>query len=311
MKRRFSRLFKLSGFFLSCTVGAKRFRYRVPPHGPRYRVRSKKIFVRDTVHSWAVGYVFIPHRGSLSGITGAWFKGILACFVIPILWVVEILIVATFIETPEIFLGDVPGLGLYSGIMLVVLTYTRRRCTVWKLTKSGWEREAENLGRRGERHRKWPKEESLKHFLEVNDFYVGIAPELDETFGGYPNWEWRDEPKSYTTYPLPAKKKGYHRPDAEIHVGDLTFFIERQSERSRKTQETFDNKCANYRRYIEYTERDRQKNHAVFICDTERDAQYAHKAATENELAHIWGGVEETIDAVLEIAKDANIKDVG
>ena len=181
-----------------------------------------------------------------------------------------------------------------------------RRCTVWKLTKSGWEREAGNFGRRGERHRKWPKEESLKHFLEVNDFYVGIAAELDETFGRYPNWEWKDEPKSYSTYPLPAKKKGYHRPDAEIHIGDLVFFLERQTERSRKTQETFDKKCADYKRYIEYTERDPQKTYLVFACDTERDAQYAHNAAVDRGLGHIWGGVDETIDAILEIAGKAS-----
>ena len=68
--------------------------------------------------------MFLYPIKNLSGITGAWFKGVLACFVIPILWVVEIRIGTTFIETPELLLGNVPGLGLYSGILLVVLTYT-------------------------------------------------------------------------------------------------------------------------------------------------------------------------------------------
>lgn len=67
--------------------------------------------------------MFLYPISSLSGITTAWFKGVLACFVIPILWVIEIRIGSTFIESPQILLGDAPGLGIYSAVMVVVLTY--------------------------------------------------------------------------------------------------------------------------------------------------------------------------------------------
>jgi hypothetical protein len=67
--------------------------------------------------------MFLYPISSLSGITTAWFKGVLACFIIPILWVIEIRIGGTFIESPQILLGDAPGLGIYSAVMVVVLTY--------------------------------------------------------------------------------------------------------------------------------------------------------------------------------------------
>lgn len=67
--------------------------------------------------------MFLYPIRNFSGLTSAWFKGVLACFVIPILWVIEIRIGTTFIESPQILLGDAPGLGVYSAVMVVVLTY--------------------------------------------------------------------------------------------------------------------------------------------------------------------------------------------
>lgn len=67
--------------------------------------------------------MFLYPISSLAGITTAWFKGVLACFIIPVLWVIEIRIGTTFIESPGILLGDVPGLGVYSAVMVVVLSY--------------------------------------------------------------------------------------------------------------------------------------------------------------------------------------------
>lgn len=67
--------------------------------------------------------MFLYPISNFSGIASAWFKGVIACFVIPILWVIEMRIGMLFIDSPEILLGDMPGLGLYSGIMVAMLTY--------------------------------------------------------------------------------------------------------------------------------------------------------------------------------------------
>ena len=176
---------------------------------------------------------------------------------------------------------------------------------VWRLSRSGWERETDHFRQQVRYKRKWPKAGGLEHILEISDFYVAIAPELNEEVGGYPNWEWRDEPRAYKTYPLPGNKRGYHRPDAEIHVGDLVFFLERQSARSRRTRQTFDAKCEGYKQYIEYAELDPDKAQIVFACDTERDKEYAHNAAVKYDLGHIWGGARDTTDVVLEMVKEA------
>lgn len=67
--------------------------------------------------------MFLYPISNLSGIASSWFKGVLACFLIPIVWVIEIKIGAVFIESPEILLGNMPGLGVYTAVMVVVLVY--------------------------------------------------------------------------------------------------------------------------------------------------------------------------------------------
>lgn len=173
-------------------------------------------------------------------------------------------------------------------------------CKLWRLTRAGWEREVDYFSEHAGRYKKkWPKSSAVEHILEINDFYVEIAAELDKMVGEHPDWVWRDEPRSYKNYPLPGNKRGYHRPDAEIHVGDFVFFLERQSVRSKRTVDTFEKKCADYRRYMEYAELDPDKTQVVFTCDTERDERHAHDAAVRYDLDHLVGDVQKTADGLL------------
>lgn len=108
--------------------------------------------------------------------------------------------------------------------------------TIWKLTNWAWARQAEAVGRRGERNRGWPDPERVLHFVDANDIYVRASPNLDGKLGKYPEWEWVAEHRAYRKY---TTRRGTrkHQPDAEIRFGGKVYFMERQTSRARKTEE--------------------------------------------------------------------------
>jgi hypothetical protein len=60
---------------------------------------------------------------ALSGLATQWFKGMLACTAIPLLWSLEAAIGTAIIADPAMIFGDVPGVGLYSTLVLLILMW--------------------------------------------------------------------------------------------------------------------------------------------------------------------------------------------
>ena len=155
--------------------------------------------------------------------------------------------------------------------------------TIWTLTRRAFDREIEALGREGERYREWPKQMAIQHFLDTNDVFIDISDEMDEVLGEYPAWEWKDEPHAREAF-KDGEGKGIHRPDAEIIFGGNRYFLERQTNRARKTAKDLEKKLDTYRRYIRRQRRDGVEGEleVLYACDEERDMKYAKDAANDH-----------------------------
>lgn len=175
---------------------------------------------------------------------------------------------------------------------------------IWKLTKEGWQREVDDLMRYTESFRKsFPNEDRIPHYVETNDVFDAAAPRLDAILGKHPAWEWVHERKCYQKYRTPDGPK-YHRPDAEIYFGDWLFFIERQTERSRKTKGAFDKRCGDYRSYIDHLGRSDSNTVLVFVCDTNRDIEYARQAANRHGVTHIEAPLQQCVNRIVNTASE-------
>ena len=171
--------------------------------------------------------------------------------------------------------------------------------TIWTLTRPAFEREVEGLRREGERYRDWPSAHAIPHFLDTNDVFIDISEEMDGILGKRPAcdwmgrtpWDWKQEPLAREAF-KDGEGKGVHRPDAEINFAGNRYFLERQTERARKTAKQIDDKINDdYRRYIRRQRREGFEGEleVLYACDEERDMRYANDAANRHGIQMISG----------------------
>lgn len=178
--------------------------------------------------------------------------------------------------------------------------------TVWTLTRPCFSQEVEYHQREGADHyRGWPKPKAIPHIVDTNDVYMEIGDDLNRVLGEYPEWEWKDEPRAWRRYNHGSESR-VHRPDAEIRFGANRYFLERQTERARKTSEKIEEKLEGYRRYTRLL---RSSGHegeleVLFACDAERDMDYALKAAEKYGLAMTAGYTSQIAGHLVEKAEE-------
>lgn len=188
--------------------------------------------------------------------------------------------------------------------------------TIWLLTRPAFEREVEDLHREGERYRDWPKAHSIPHFLDTNDVFIDISEELDGILGERPTynrmgerpaWNWKQEPLAREAF-KDGEGKGVHQPDAEITFAGNRYFIERQTERARKTAQQIDNKINDdYRRYIRRQKREGAEGEmeVLYACDKERDMRYADAAGERLGVAVTTGSPDYIAEYIVGKAMEA------
>lgn len=67
--------------------------------------------------------MFVYPISSLSGLAAQWFKAMIACVAIPLLWAVEASIGSQLIASPESIFGAGVGLSIYSGLLTIILAW--------------------------------------------------------------------------------------------------------------------------------------------------------------------------------------------
>lgn len=180
------------------------------------------------------------------------------------------------------------------------------RTSIWMLSKAAFRREARDTGCPDATYPGWPKGRT-QHLLETNDVYFQLAGELDTILKGVchgpdPAWEWRNERRAYDRYSVSWEPRSrYHQPDAEILFCGRLFVLERQTERSKKTPETFAKKVRDHNARAEYLGA-KQWMQIVFACDTPRDADHALKAADDSDLPVVSASVEEVVSHLTDEA---------
>lgn len=153
------------------------------------------------------------------------------------------------------------------------------KLNLWMLTKRGFRRQAEDVGNEDERYRDWPTARNIRHYIDTNDVYTLVSGPLEEALGKQPAWHYRDEARASHYWKI-GSQEGLHRPDAEIELANRLYFIERQTERSRKPQSYFDERMQDYQGYFRYAQAERgiAGCEVVWVCDTQRDLDYALRA---------------------------------
>ncbi|MDN5696841.1 MAG: replication-relaxation family protein [Rubrobacter sp.] len=188
--------------------------------------------------------------------------------------------------------------------------------TIWLLTRPAFVREVEGLRRYGECYRDWPKAHSIPHFLDTNDVFIDISEEMDGILGERPNhdwmgestaWNWKQEPLAREAF-KDGEGKGVHQPDAEIAFDGNRYFLERQTERARKTAKQIDDKINDdYRRYIRRQRRENFEGEmeVLYACDKERDMRYADAAGARHGVEVITGKPDYIAEYIVGKAMEA------
>lgn len=210
----------------------------------------------------------------------------------------------------------------------------------YKLTREGWHRIAEQLGYPFGVDDRYPSGGLMPHVAlhhaDVSALYAGLKKKnadrknlkrhkkpgsekfevshrrpkedektIDEILSGpFPVWEWRNERRAHR--PLTdANKKTEHRPDAEVRFGGDVFILERETRRSRATEEAVFDKVALRKEYIEHILK--KPNHAMilFACDTPRDIQYADRARSKLDVDLFAGNPDQVVRYLLDRARHA------
>jgi hypothetical protein len=156
----------------------------------------------------------------------------------------------------------------------------RPNLVLWRLTREGFERQGASLDREREPTPDFFSGPKVDHYLETNDLYCELAPRLERTLGRYPDWEWRNEGRSFRRYELGGGRYA-HQPDAEIHLPDALYFFERQSRRARYGPNTIREKVASHKTYTERVLRPEVLVEVLFACDLERERRSAVEAGDE------------------------------
>lgn len=166
---------------------------------------------------------------------------------------------------------------------------------LWRLSREGFERVRTSLDLDKEPIPDFFSGQKLRHYVESNDLYVLVAPRLERLLGGYPDWGWINEGRAYSRYELGGRRL-VHQPDAEIHLPDHLFFLERQSGRARYGARTIREKVAAYGMYVDRVLRpEGVRAEVLFACDLEREKRVAVEAGYEH-------GVEVVASSVRGIA---------
>lgn len=197
-----------------------------------------------------------------------------------------------------------------AGDLWIIRRNPYKGTTIWTLTRPAFEREVEDLHREGERYREWPKPKAIPHFLDTNDVFIDISEELDGILGQRPAWDWKQEPRAWEAF-KDGEGKGVHRPDAEISFAGNRYFIERQTERARKTAKQIDNKINDdYRRYIRRQRREGVEGEleVLYACDEERDMRYADAAGERHGVEVITGKPDYIAEYIAGKAMEARSK---
>lgn len=182
--------------------------------------------------------------------------------------------------------------------------YSRKeKLNIWRLTKRGFRRQAEVAGTRDEQYREWPSAKNIRHYIDTNDVYMLVSGKLDELLGEQPEWTWKDEARATHNWKI-GSQSGTHRPDAEIRIGNRLYFIERETERSRKPKAHFERRMSQYQGYARYAQAERAVDgcEVVWACDTERDKDQAFDAAKKYNVATLTDDVVGACEHLLERA---------
>lgn len=180
--------------------------------------------------------------------------------------------------------------------------------TVWTLTKPAFWRAAEFVYP-DDRYRGFPEIRYIPHMLDANDIYVGLRKDLDRLLGENPAWQWIDEARMVLeqgakskALPGITKKK---QPDAELAFEDDRYFIERQTQRSRKTKKELDEKVDGYRRYFSRLGEPEGTREVIFATDVQRDRDHVLESAEKHDIDLSAGTVEEVTEYLIKQAKEA------
>ena len=182
-----------------------------------------------------------------------------------------------------------------------------RAVNVFKLTTAGVKYVREDLSEtRSERHPNFPSRRNLRHYLDTNDVYVIASGALDAVLGGYPAWEWWDERRASRKWNMGGKERT-HRPDAEVRFADAVFFIERETERSKKSPGHFLTRMEDYAGYIRYARAndDARRFQVMWACDTARDEEHAADAGERFGVPTYAGTPREVAQRLRQHAKDS------
>ena len=127
---------------------------------------------------------------------------------------------------------------------------------------------------------------------------------LDDILGPYPNWEWRNEARAHRALRAGNEKTEY-RPDAEVRFAGDVFMVERETKRSRPTEEGIFRKVAARKEYIEHVLEKPDETTILFACDIPRDAQYADRAASRLDVDLVSGNPQQIVRYLLDRARIA------
>lgn len=169
---------------------------------------------------------------------------------------------------------------------------------LWVLSELAFDRERREMGEGPEQGMPpAPKIGRLDHLVHINDLYVACAPTLRFFLGepdsdGSESWTWRYEGKHPRQITGSVHEQKL-RPDAEIQVGQTTFFVEYQSIQSRVTVEKIQAKTDNYARYVDRVlEVPPDQAQLLMVTDQPRIAQATSQRASDLGLHARCGDIE-------------------
>ena len=175
---------------------------------------------------------------------------------------------------------------------------------LWMLTSDGLKYVRDDLKiETTERRPDWPANRNIFHYLDVNDVYAMVSGEFDAALGEYPAWEWKDERRASRRWNMGGKERT-HRPDAEVRFGGNIYFLERETERSRKAPAHFLARMEDYAGYIRYARANGSAEgyEVMWACDTGRDEKLAVEAGQRFGVATYAGTPNEVFERLARYA---------
>ncbi len=139
----------------------------------------------------------------------------------------------------------------------------------------------------------------LEHTVATNDIYVGSRDELEYRFGDEDvGWKWKHEARAFDRFEA-GSGSFVHQPDAELSFGERVFYIERQTEKSKKAPTEFHERMRRYAARERYLAQRSLTPEVLWACDTERDMRHASTASERHGVRAVCGNSEEITDYVI------------